>query len=439
MSNVFKRFTSGFVTNLKTIIQALVFSIIIWVFISIQIFPDISMHIKDIPVSCEPTALMADENLQIVSLDTDAVTVQIEGKRYSMSTLTADDFTASCDLSEIYNSGEYTVPINVTLTDTNAECRIATNNLTAVVRVVKIVTREVNVIPNTNSLKIADEMQIEGDVTVSPKTVEITGEETLVNSVDHIQAVAAYEDGELDHSVAISATPMFFNRNGIKLVSPKITCSASDFIVDVPIYKVKTLPVQVKFTGSKTSTGFSVKDLEYNMSIDEITIASPDSSIDNLDAIDIGEISLSALTLKDLQGGISMPVELPEGYKNISGNKTITVTFPKADDFGQLGFMVPSDNFTIINKPSNYDVKVLTNELTVNVVGYSNYIQEMTSSDIYATINLLGVELAQGTKTVTVTFRLSGASAKAWVAGEEYKVELLITEAEEDIEEQESV
>ena len=41
MSNVFHRFARGFLTNLKTIIQAIVFSIVIWVFISIQIFPDV--------------------------------------------------------------------------------------------------------------------------------------------------------------------------------------------------------------------------------------------------------------------------------------------------------------------------------------------------------------------------------------------------------------
>lgn len=432
MNAVFKRFASGFVSNLKTIIQALVISVVIWVFISVQIFPDISMHVQDIPVSCEPTSFMDDENLHISAIDTTKVTVQIEGKRYSISTLTSDDFKATCDLSEIYTSGTYTVPINVTLTNTDAQCNITTNNLTASVTVVKTVTREVKVIPNTNSLTIADEMQIEGEVTVYPETVEITGEESLVNSVDHLQAVATYDEGALDHSAAITATPMYFNRNGVKLVSPNITCSASEFVVNVPIYKVKTLPVQVKFTGSKNSSGFSADDLEYTMSIDEITIASPDSSIDNLDAIDIGEIPLSSLTLKDLQGGKTLPISLPDGYKNISGNKSITVTFPQSEDFGQLGFTVSSDNITVINKPSNFDVKVLTNELLVNVVGYSNYIQTMTTSNIYATVNLLGMELTQGTKTVSTTFRLTGANVKAWVAGEEYTVELLITDAVEE-------
>ncbi len=439
MNAVFKRFASGFVNNLKTIIQALVFSVVIWVFISVQIFPDISMHVQDIAVSCEPTSFMEDENLHISSVDTSKVTVQIEGKRYSISNLTADDFKASCDLSEVYGSGTYTVPINVTLTDTDVDCTVSTNNLTASVTVIKIVTREVSVYPNTNSLTIADEMQIEGDVTVYPTSVEITGEETLVNSVDHIQAVATYDEGAIDHSMAISASPMYFNRNGIKLVSPSLTCSTNEFVVNVPVYKVKTLPIQIKFTGSTYYSGFSADDLEYTMSIDELTIASPDSSIDNLDAIDIGEISLGALTLKDLQGGKTLPIELPEGYKNISGNKSLTVYFPQYEEFGQLGFTVPSDNITVINKPSNFDVKILTNEIVVNVVGYSNYIQTMTSSNIYATVNLLGMELTEGTKTVSVTFRLSGANVQAWVTGEDYKVELLITDAVEDIEESESV
>ena len=84
MSSFFSRFAKRFVTDLKTIIQAIVFSVIIWFFISIQIFPDISLHITDIPVSCEQTSFMKDDNLQIVSVDTEKVAIQIEGKRYSI-------------------------------------------------------------------------------------------------------------------------------------------------------------------------------------------------------------------------------------------------------------------------------------------------------------------------------------------------------------------
>ncbi|MBR5089406.1 MAG: hypothetical protein IK093_08255, partial [Ruminiclostridium sp.] len=123
MSSVFQRFARSFVTNLKTIIQAVIFSVIIWVFISVQIFPDITMHISDIKVLCEPTSFMSDENLRISSVDTKELTVQISGKRYSISQLTADDFTAKCDLSGIYEAGRHTVPIYVEANE-NVNCDI---------------------------------------------------------------------------------------------------------------------------------------------------------------------------------------------------------------------------------------------------------------------------------------------------------------------------
>ena len=431
MNNMFKQIARGFVSNLKTIIQALVFSIVIWLFISIQIFPDISLHISDISVKCDPTPFMEEENLRIVSVDTSAVAIQIEGKRYAINSLTSEDFVASCDLSEVYGSGKFQVPINVETKGQDVECKIKTTSLYAEIDVVKIISREIEVEPNTLTLTIEEEMQIEGEVSVNPSTVIITGEEKLVNSISRAEAIAVY-DGVLGQSAEIPARISYYGASGAVIVNPDIREDNSDFTLNVPVYKVKTLPVRVKFTGSTISySGFNADDLDYTMSIDEITIGSPDSSIDNLDAIDIGEISLSALTLKEIQGGVSLPVDLPEGYKNISGNKMITVNFPEADNFGQLGFTVPSDNITVMNKPSNYDIRVLTNELTVNVVGYSDYIQGITSSDIYVTVNLLGTELSEGVKSVSAMFRLTGGNVKAWVTGEEYKVDILITSAEE--------
>ncbi|MDE7233988.1 MAG: hypothetical protein K2N29_02905, partial [Ruminiclostridium sp.] len=239
--------------------------------------------------------------------------------------------------------------------------------------------------------------------------------------------------GQLEESAELRSGLEFYNQQGVKMLDPAFSLNQSVFTVNVPVYKVRTLPLNVQLTNFPTN--FDLSSLKYSMSIKELTIASPDSSIDNLEQIDIGEISLSSLTLKDLQGGVALPVKLPDGYKNISGNKTVTVYFEDYDSFGQLGFTVPFENINVLNKPSNYDVDVLTNQLTVNVVGLSSYIQGMTSDDIFATVNLLGVEIAEGTKSVSVSFRLTGGNIKAWVTGEEYKVDLQLSVAEEDAEE----
>ena len=42
----------------------------------------------------------------------------------------------------------------------------------------------------------------------------------------------------------------------------------------------------------------------------------------------------------------------------------------------------------------------------------------MTSDDIYITANLLGVDLSEGYKTITVTARVQGSNVQTWVTGE---------------------
>ncbi len=429
MSNFFKKFASNLISNLKTIIQAAILSVVLWFVISIQIFPNITLHVSGIHVECEPTQYMTNENLQITSPAIEDVTIQIQGKRYDISTLSGEDFTAKCDLSGIYESGEYTVNVHVEAADPSVECEILSNSLTAQVQVTKIISKEIPLEASADGLQIADGMQIEGDLTVSPASLFVTGEEKLVNSIGKIEVLAEY-DGVLEESAELRGSLAFYSRQGGKMPNPEVTLSESAYTVYIPVYKVKTLPLNVKFTNIPAN--FDTTSLKYSMSIDSLTIASPDSSIDNLEQIDIGEISLSSLTLKDLQGGVALPVKLPDSYKNISGNKTVTVYFEDSDSFGQLGFTVPVENINVINEPSNYSVDVLTNLLTVNVVGLSSYIQEMTSDDIFATVNLLGVDLSEGTKSVSVSFRLTGGRIKAWVTGEEYKVDLQISAKEED-------
>ncbi len=429
MNTFIKKFTSKLLTNLKTIIQAVIASVIIWFFISIQIFPNITQHVSGVQVDCAPTQHMINENLQITSVDVSEVTIKIQGKRYSISNLDGEDFKAHCNLASIYEAGKHEVNIVVEPVDSSTECEILADNLTATVTVSKIVSREVEVVAYTEGIKIADEMQIEGEIEVFPSAIIVTGEERLVDSIGHIKAVPDYDE-ILGESTELKCTPVLYNQYGMRMLNDDLALSEGIITMNVPVYKVKTLPLNVQFTNS--STNFNISNLKYSMSVTELTIASPDSSIDNLDAIDIGEISLTSLTLKDLQGGVALPVKLPEGYKNISGNKTVTVYFENYDEYGQLGFTVPAENINIINAPNNFDVKVLTNVLTVNVVGLSSYIQEMTSDDIYATVNLLGVELSEGTKSVSVSFRLAGTNSRGWVTGEEYKVEIQISIPPED-------
>lgn len=428
MKRFLKSFGSSFLVNLKTIISALVLSIIIWFAISLQIFPNISTHIEGIPIKYTISQFMRNENLQISSVDKTDITVQISGKRYEIGNLSKEDFTASLDLSGVTEAGEQTVNVIIKSVNDNMDFTVMSENLTATINVKKIITKEIKVVPNISELTIADDMQIEeDDIVVSPSTMFVTGEESLVNSIRRIEANAVY-DGVLSQTSEVQSSIALYNQRNAKMENADLSFDTTNFTVSVPIYKVKTLPLSVSFTSNQSN--FDISSLKYSLSVDEITIASPDNSIDNLSKIDIGEISISSLNLKDIINGVTLTIKLPEGYKNISGNQVVKVFFDDSESYGQLGFTVPKANFNITNAPSNYNIEILTNELAVNVVGLSTSIQEMTSDDITISINLLGLEITEGAKSVTVSFRIAGTNVGSWVTGEEYKIDIKATAAD---------
>ena len=76
MKEWLKSFFQNFVKNLKTIIFALVIAVIVWFAISMQIFPDVTTHISDIPVEVKATEYMTENALSVTNSYVDKITVQ---------------------------------------------------------------------------------------------------------------------------------------------------------------------------------------------------------------------------------------------------------------------------------------------------------------------------------------------------------------------------
>ena len=183
MKNFLIKIGSFFKRELKTVIMAVIISIIVWFAVSIQMFPNISDHIDKVPVTAEPTSYMQQENLQITDYDKE-VTIQIHGKRYVIGTLTTDDFTASLDLTGINSPGTHTVPIILNTVQNTSDYEIASKNLTASVQVERIITKDISLQVNTSTLTVEQNLQIQADdIELSSNTVRVTGEQFLVESI----------------------------------------------------------------------------------------------------------------------------------------------------------------------------------------------------------------------------------------------------------------
>lgn len=430
MKEWIKNFFHSFVKDLKNIIFALVIAIIVWFAISMQIFPDVTTHVGDIPVEVKATDYMTQNNLSVTDGYADKVSVQITGKRYEVGNMTADDFTAKADLSAITSDGEYTVKVNVAPVKENS-CTVDDENITLRLKVEKTESKTYsvssgNMKATADGVTATSGMKIDS-VTAEPSTITLTGDSAAVDAVKAVEIRSVFA-GETTESVTSKGQIVLLGANGEVIENPDIKYDNESFTVKVTLYKQKTLPLTVQFTN--VPSNFDLSSLKYSIYPETLTVSSPDDSLDSQEKFEVGTIDLSQLTTKYLQK-LTLPITLPEGYKNISGNTSAMVSFEDAENYTFLSYAVQKDNIRVINVPDNFDVEVLTNELSVNVTGPADEIAALASKDIYATIDLMGTTLTAGLKDINAEFTLRGTKVKSWVTGE-YKVSVMVTERAED-------
>lgn len=409
--NFFVKIGNNIRNNLKYIIISFIIAVVAWLSVSVQVFPTVEERVRDIVIEVQATEHMLQNNLEIVSELDSLVDIRIEGKRYDITGLSAADFYATLDLSAVKTAGTFTVPVTVS-SKSGSECTILdTDPLAVTVQIDEIVTREFPVTATAPSLSLPEGYYVD-EFTASPSTISVTGSATLLDKIDRIEARSRYS-GVISESHDTQSELFIYGTNGAKIVNDDIKLSTTDVSVYIPVYKQKELPLRFEYTN--VPTNFDTGSLKFEIQPSTIIVAAPDESIDNLSELVIDTIDLSDIMMNKT---VFIPITLPDGYKNLSGNNSARIVWDIAD-YGKLDFSV--SNISIINPPDNYDVSLITNELVLSVIGPSEAVSALTASDFIVKANLLGVSLYEGAQNVPVTIEIRGRKQTCWVSGS-YKV-----------------
>lgn len=413
MKNIILNFLNDIKRNYKTLILGFFLAFVFWIFVSIQVFPTIEDSISGIAIEAPITDYMAQNNLQVISDINETVNIVIEGKRYDISDLKSSDFFAAADLSSIRSAGSYTLPLNITPKTDREYSLVTVEPKMITITVDEIISKELTITPTAPNISLGENYYAD-ELVASPEKITVTGSASIVNSITKVEARSTYH-GEMTESNRTNSDLYFFNSSGSKISADELTLSPEQIAVEIPVYKQKELPLKISITNYPNN--FDIETLVYEIQPKTLTIAAPDDTIDALSTLDIGAIDISDIQLNK---NTLIPIVLPDGYKNLSGNNNALIEW-KFDNYGSLDFRVNRSNITITNAPENYDVSLITNQLTFTVMGPSNKLSELTSSDFTVNVNLLGVTLREGTQDVTVSVSIKGASQNCWVTGT-YKV-----------------
>lgn len=412
MKELLFKFLGDIKKNYKTLILAFVLSFAFWIIVSINVFPMIEVNIKGITIEAQLTDKMLQNNLQITSAIDEAINITIAGKRYEISDLKSSDFFASIDLSEVRSTGTYTVPINVTPKNTGRELTISSISPSFItISIDKIISKEFTVRAAAPNITIPDGYYLDEDeLTATPEKITLTGSATILNQIGYVEA-SSTSGGDITESRQTASDIIVYGSFGIKMDKTNIQFDTDNIMVNIPVYRQKELPL--RFSIVNYPSNFDLNSLKFDIQPKSIIVASPDDSINNL-----SELTIEAIDIADIQLNktIYVPIVLPEGYKNLSGNNNAQIEW-QLEDYGKLDFTISTKNIDISNKPGNFDVSVITNTIKPTVIGPSDIISTLTPSDFIVRLDLLGVSLRDGTQDVSVSVQIKGENQTCWISG----------------------
>jgi hypothetical protein len=429
--NALMNFGKSFWTNIKSILFAFVLAVVIWMAISFQLFPDVPMGIT-VPISAELSDYMIDVNLELAEEFDETIVLDIRGRRFDIARLAPSDFFVSLDFTGVREAGEHEVPIDIQVRE-QRNFHIENENQVMMLKIIQTAEKSFWTTPDLLGVRVAEGMTLEMDKAArNPEFITIRGEKSLIDSIpsDGVRVVVS-SDEPLSAPTDLQGQLVILNNDGEEVDKSGLIIENRAFTVSIPVFMRKTLELEIGIRN--VPENFNLKSLTDKMRIEpsELTIASPDDTIANYEKWGLGNVPLSRITLWDLENGLPVPVNLPEGYVNMSGNDTARIIFEDIDEpYGTVSFNVPSSSFHTIRIPSGYAVNYITRQIPVKVVGPSSIISSMTPADIIGEISLAGIpDISPGLRSVAANFTVAGNEALAWVI-EEYRIDIDIIETD---------
>lgn len=399
-------------------VLSLFLAIVLWRYVTNDLNPTQTDTLTNVPVvfngldSLEERGMMISEGLE------QTVTLRIQAKRNVIQQLSNENVSVVIDVSTITTTGEKTITdYNVTFPRAVANDPITIRSRspsTITFTVSNWVEREIEVRGNFTG-SVADGYQM-GDLTVSPSTITIQGQEELVNLVDYALVTLSQENLSETYTGELPYTLIGFNGEELSMERLNLEVSSSAVVVTLPVMQLKEVELVVDVI---PGGGATEQDAKITIDPSTIMVSGDEDALAGLEQITIGEVDLQQIFGTDT---FTFPIHLSEQLTNVSGVSEATVTV-SIEDLATRTLEV--DNISVLT-PDGYTADLVTQSRLVMIRGSEEAVAQVIPSQIRIVADLSEASLATGTQTVPVKVYLDGAS-DVGVVGTDYKITVTIS------------
>lgn len=396
-------------SSLARLLLSLVLAVVLWGWVTTSRDPETERNFSNIPIASEG---LAGDLVLVTELP--SAGIRVTGPQSAVNRLSATELAATIDLSDIIETGPYTVRVNANAPDDIWSTEVTPENLNVVIE--RQAAKSLPVTPRLSGAP-GSSQQV-GNITPDASEVTVSGPSSLVGRVVRVELTVDITNRTADFTdtfepVAVDETGQPIT--GITLNPGLITAS-----VEITA-RGKRVAVIAQINGDP-APGYEVVDRLINP--DTVLIDGPPDVIDSMITVSTEVVDISGAE-DDVARRVTI-AELPEGVTLLDPPNGIVDVVVQIRQRGQQQ-PLPSQQVTVVNLEPGLQATVAPNEVLVTVVGNEQELESLSTASLVVQIDAegLGPGVHELTPTVVLPPRME------WTRIDPETVEVTITRAGE--------
>lgn len=265
---------------------SLLVAMIIWL-ITFNVSDSVVSATRDVPLNVINENIMEEAKLDY-SLNESYVKVSFKARSQALGGITANDFNAYVDLSQVSKSGATEVYVEVLNGKDNILADVEVKPYVVGVYTEEIQTKDFTLLADTYG-EPKENYQIR-DISLGDEKVTISGPASEIGRISTAKVTVDVDRIKADRSGEQKITFYDSNNNVVDIENTKIHINRDKTTYSVRVYKTKEVELHAKVSGKpadgKLYTSFSIVP-------SSIKICGTPDVIDNIESLDLGTIDIS--------------------------------------------------------------------------------------------------------------------------------------------------
>lgn len=380
-----QKFIAFICNNWQLKLISVLLSIFFWFVICEYVDPDTSVPVSNIKISVDYEGSVPQKaNLGIMTVVDETVDVRVSGSRDTVALMDPKKITATLDLSNVTQKGEYDLPVIVDLGGQNLTKE---EQSVDTIRVQFDTNRVANVKVNVKvSGEVPAGLMLEEPVLLN-NFIVVTGPTTIVDTI--VSAEVEIHQDEFSSTNTFKCDYVFVDKDGKVVDKTFLSMDAETLDITIPVVKEKTVPLSVSIINSSGGSDgtFCIADVTPK----NIKITGSVETLNSINAIDLGVIDMAEKT----EGfTTSMNVVLPNGVKNVENIETAKVTIAFNDIQTKT---IRVKNLKLENVPDGAKVRISESAINVRVRGIAEDIGKLNEGNVSVVVDYSQIEKVEGT------------------------------------------